>query len=141
MTTNEEFYTAAERRIEILAVTIGAAGTLAALIFWGLKPAEGVAAGAAISWLNYRWMRLGVAVMARLSKAQQGGEKISVPRGTYLKIIGRYVLLILGGYVILHFFRLSIVSLLVGFSAVLASVLVELVGQLWRSPEIPRANS
>jgi hypothetical protein len=140
MAANNDFYTAAERRIEYIAIGIGVAGTAAALIFWGFKPAEGVALGAAFSCINYRWMRLGVAVMAGLAKAQQGAEKVRVPGGTYFKVMGRYVLLILGAYVILHFLNLSIVSLLAGFSAVLAAVLVELVGQIFRNPEIPRAN-
>lgn len=131
--TSAEFYTAAERRIEYFAAGIGVAGTLAALIFWGVRPGIGVAVGAAVSWLNYRWMRLGVATMSRLTKAQAANEKVRIPPGTYLRSIGRYALLAIGAYVILHFFSLPIVSLLAGFSAVLAGVLAEAIGQLFRS--------
>lgn len=141
MAASSDFYTAAERRIEYFAVALGAAGTVAAVIFWGLRPAAGVAVGAVFSCINYRWMRLGVAVMARLAKGQDGTKKVRVPAGTYLKIMGRYVLLILGAYVILHFLNLPVVSLLAGFSAVLAAVFAELVGQIFRSPEIPGTDS
>lgn len=131
--SNTEFYTAAERRIEYFAAAIGAVGTVVALIFWGRREGAGVAVGAAISWLNYRWMRLGVATMVRVSKAQAGAEKVRVPVGTYFRVVGRYALLVIGAYVMLHSFKLPIISLLVGFSAALAGVLAEAIGQLFRS--------
>lgn len=131
--TTAEFYTAAERRIEYYAAGIGIVGTIVALIFWGARPGIGVAVGAAVSWLNYRWMRLGVATMARLSKSGASSKKTAIPPGTYMRSIGRYALLAIGAYVILHFFNLPIVSLLAGFSAALAGVLAEAIGQLFRS--------
>lgn len=141
MATNSDFYTAAELRVEYFAATIGAVGAICAALLWGLKPAAGVALGAALSWLNYRWMRLGVATMARLAKAQHGTEKAHVPAGTYLKVAGRYALLILAAYVILKVLKLPIISLLLGFSAVLAGVMVELILQLTRGRECPRTDS
>jgi hypothetical protein len=123
--TGSDFYTRAERRIEYLAVGVGALGTVVAFFAWGHKQAAGVAVGAAISCLNYRWMRLGVATMARISKAQAGSEVFKVPGGTYLRAIGRYALLVVGAYVMLHFFKLPVISLLAGFSAVLVGVLAE----------------
>lgn len=141
MQTSAEFYTAAERRIEYFAAGIGAAGTIAAFIFWGMRPGIGVGVGAIISWLNYRWMRLGVATMAHVSKAQAGSEKVRIPPGTYLRSVGRYALLIGGAYVMLHLFSLPIVSLLAGFSAVLAGVLAEAIGQLFRSGESAATRS
>lgn len=136
-----DFYTAAERRIEYFAAGIGISGTMVAFLFWGVRPGIGVAVGAGISWLNYRWMRLGVATMARITKSQSRGEKAGVPFGTYLRTLGRYALLAIGAYVMLHFFSLPIVSLLAGFSAVLAGVLAEAIGQLFRSGESAATRS
>src|SRR5579862_5511424 len=93
------YYAAAERRIEYVALALGGVGTVCAAIFWSGKAAAGVASGAVLSWLNYRWLKQGVAALAGLSKAQQGAQKVYVPRTVYFKFIGRYVLLILGAYV------------------------------------------
>jgi hypothetical protein len=133
METKSEFYTAAERRIEYYAAAIGAVGAVVALTFWGWRAGVGVAGGAAISWLNYRWMRLGVATMANVTKAQSSGGSVKVPVGTYLRAAGRYALLVIGAYVMLHFLKLPIISLLAGFSAVLMGVLAEGVRQLFGS--------
>lgn len=137
----EAFYTVAERQIEYITAAVGVAGTIAALIFWGRKPAAGVAAGAAISWLNYRWMRLGVATMARITRAQTGGGHVRVSVGTYVRAIGRYALLLAGAYVMLHVLKLPVISLLAGFSAALIGVLVEATRQLFRGSESAASRS
>ena len=76
--------------------------------------------------------------LAGLSKAQAGAAKVHVPTSVYFKFMGRYALLIVGAYVILTRFRVPVASLLAGFGAVVAAVLVEVVAQLFR---IPHANS
>jgi hypothetical protein len=133
MAADEEFYSAAERRIEYLTLGIGAAGTAGAAIFWGVTAGVGFATGATLSWLNFRWMKQGIGALARLSASQADTEKIRVPRSVYFKFLGRYALLILAAYVILRGFKFVIVSVLAGLFAVVAAVLVEMVGQLFRS--------
>jgi len=128
---NDSYYTVAERRIEYVTLGIGAAATIAALFFYGLPAGAGVAVGAVLAWLNFRWLKQGVGALAGLAKAQAGARKVRVPRSVYFKFIGRYVLLILVAYVILTRFRVPAASLLAGFGALVAAVLGEIVWQLF----------
>jgi hypothetical protein len=141
MPEDESFYAAAERRIEYFTLAIGAAATITAAVFWNLKVAAGVAAGASLSWINYRWMKQGIGTLARLSTAQEGAEKPRVPASVYLKFLGRYALLIVVAYVILRGFSLPAASFMAGLFAVVAAVLVEMTWQLFRSGAQPRADS
>ncbi|HYL67578.1 MAG TPA: ATP synthase subunit I [Candidatus Limnocylindria bacterium] len=141
MPEDETFYAAAERRIEYLTLAIGAAAAIAAWIFWSPKTSAGVAAGAVLSWINYRWMKQGIGALARLSTAQAGAEKPRVPASVYLKFLGRYALLIVAAYAILRGFSLPAESFIAGLFAVVAAVLVEMTGQLFRSGPQPRADS
>ena len=140
MAVDESFYTAAERRIEYLTIAIGALATIASAIIWGWRVSAGVASGAILSWINYRWLKQGVATLARISTAQ-AGAKVRVPPSVYLKFLGRYALLIVAAYAILRGFKLPAASLLAGFFAVIAAVLVELIGQLFRSGPEPREDA
>jgi hypothetical protein len=133
MGSNEAFYAAAERRIEFLTIAIGALAVVCAAFFWRPSAAAGLAIGAFLSWLNFRWIRHGVGVLARLSIAQEGAEKPRVPRWTYIKAIGRYALLIALAYVILRGFESMREGFLCGLFAVVAAVLIELLGLLIRA--------
>jgi small-conductance mechanosensitive channel len=141
MAADEGYYSAAERRIEYLTLGIGAIAAIAAAIICGWRAGVGVASGAALSWINYRWLKQGVATLARLSTAQAGTEKARVPPSVYLKFLGRYALLIVAAYAILRGFKLPAASLLAGFFAVIAAVIVELIGQLFRSGPEPREHA
>jgi len=141
MQENDAFYAASERRIEYLTLAVGAVATIAATAIWSWRSGAAVAAGAALSWVNYRWLKQGVATLARLSTAQAGSEKARVPPSMYLKFLGRYALLIAAAYAILRGFKLPAAGLLAGFFAVIAAVLVELIGQLFRSGPEPREHA
>ena len=141
MQENDAFYAASERRIEYLTLAVGAVATIAATAIWSWRSSAAVAAGAALSWVNYRWLKQGVATLARLSTAQAGSEKARVPPSVYLKFLGRYALLIAAAYAILRGFKLPAAGLLAGFFAVIAAVLVELIGQLFRSGPEPREHA
>lgn len=131
MAASENYYAAAERRIEYVTLGIGAAGTIAALLLWSARAAAGIATGAVLAWLNYRWLKQGVGALAGLAKAQEGAAKVRVPRSVYFKFIGRYVLLIVAAYVILTRFSVPPASLLIGFGALVVAVLGETVWQLF----------
>ena len=141
MPEDEAFYAAAERRIEYFTLAVGAASAIVAAIFWSVKAGAGVAAGAVLSWINYRWMKQGISALARLSTAQAGAEKPRLPATVYLKSLGRYALLIVAAYAILRGFSLPAVSFIAGLFAVVAAVLVEITGQLFRSGSKPRSDS
>jgi predicted outer membrane lipoprotein len=141
MAGDEEFYCAAERRIEWLIAGIGVVATAATWFVCGGRAASGVAAGAILSWVNYRWMKQGVDTLARFSTAQAGTQRAQVPVSVYMKFLGRYALLIAAAYAILRAFRPPVASLLAGFFSVIAAVLVEMVGQLFRRSPPPDASS
>jgi ATP synthase I chain len=128
---NEAYYAAAERRIEYITLGIGAAGTIGALVFWTIRAGAGVAVGAVLAWLNYRWLKQGIGALAGLAKAQEGAAKVRVPRSVYFKFMGRYVLLIVVAYVILTRFNVPAASLFAGFGALVLAVLGEIVWQLF----------
>ena len=131
MAANESYYAVAERRIEYITLAIGAVAAVAAVVFWNVRAGAGLAVGAILGWLNYRWLKQGVGALAGLAKAQQGAEKVRVPRSVYVKFIGRYVLLILVAYVILTRLRVPVESLLAGFGALVIAVLGEIIWQLF----------
>jgi hypothetical protein len=130
MVDDEAFYARAERRIEYLTIGIGGALAISVAILWGVHAGAGVAVGALLSWINFRWMKQGIATLARLSTAQNV-EKARIPKTAYAKLLGRYALLIIAAYVILRGFRSMAASLLGGLFAGVAAVLVELIGQLF----------
>ena len=131
MAANENYYAVAERRIEYITLAVGAAAAVAAVVFWSVRAAAGIAVGAILGWLNYRWLKQGVGALTALAKAQQGAAKVRVPRSVYFKFIGRYVLLILVAYVILTGLRVPVESLLAGFGALVIAVLGEIIWQLF----------
>jgi uncharacterized membrane protein YvlD (DUF360 family) len=136
MAGDEGFYKAAERRIEYLTIGVGAAATLVAAWGWGWRAATGMAVGCALSWLNYRWLKQGVAGLVTLSTVQAGAAKPRIPKRVYAKFLGRYVLLIAGAYVILTRFSLPAMALLGGLFAVVAAVLLELIYELVRGSRL-----
>jgi small-conductance mechanosensitive channel len=141
MKDTDAFYTAAERRIEYFTAGIGIVVSIGVAIHWGAKSGLGVATGAALSWINFRWMKQGVTTLAVLSTAQEGADKTKVPKRIYFKFVGRYVLLIVTAYVILRGFKLPSASLLAGFGAAVAAILLEMIGQLFRKGPEARAHS
>lgn len=133
MAGDEALYAAAERRIEYFCAAIAAIGALIALIQGGLRPAGSFAVGGFLSWLNYRWLKQGVSALTQLSVGQERAEKPRVPVSIYIKFLGRYALLLLATCVILLGFGLPLTSFLAGLFTVVAAVLVEMIGQLFRS--------
>lgn len=137
MTTGEDEsrYGAAERRIEWLTIALGFAGSVGALARWGWRTAAGVALGAGLTWLNFRWLEQGVAALVKLSPAQEGATSFRVPRSVYVKFLGRFALLLGVAYVILSRSLLPAVAVLCGLFAVVAATLIVMVQELVRGGE------
>jgi hypothetical protein len=122
--------TAVERRIELYIGVLGAAMTLGAGIGWGLRAAGGVATGAAVCWINFRWLRQGAGALIRLGLAQAGVEKVRVPPTTHAKFLGRLLLMLLAAYAILAWLRLPVIAALCGLVAVVPAIVLELCYEL-----------
>ena len=54
---NEAFGSATVRRIEWFTLTIGGLGAAWAGWRWGWRGALGLALGAGLSWINFRWLK------------------------------------------------------------------------------------
>ncbi len=132
MTQNEAFYQAGERRIEWLTLGLGAAAAAGVGLRYGGRAALGLALGAALAWVNYRWLKQAVGVMAKLAAAQSEASRTRVPRRVYVKFFGRFALLIGVVYVILSRSLLPAGAVLAGLFALAAAVLAELLYEVMR---------
>ncbi len=132
MADPDSFYRAAERRIEWLTLALGAAGAVFAALRWDWRAGAGVALGALLTWLNFRWLKQGVGALVTVSTVQAGSEHARVPRSVYLKFFGRFALLLLVVYVILSRSLLPVAAVLGGLFAVVAAVMLELLFELVR---------
>ena len=133
MAESDSIYIAAEHRIEWMTLAFGLAGAGFVLVRWGWRPAAGVALGAALAWLNFRWLKQGVAALIKLSTAQAGSDHARVPMGVYAKFFGRFALLLVVVYVILSRSWLPVAAVLGGLFAVVAAVMIELMWELVRA--------
>lgn len=133
MAAEAGFRASSLRRIEYWTAGFAAAGALIAGVKWGWLQATGVIAGAAISWLNYRWLKQGVGSLAALAAAQAGAEKIHIPKSTYVKFFGRFVLLLVVLYAVLRRPGWPGVAVLYGLFAVVAGVVAEMIYHLLAS--------
>jgi ATP synthase I subunit len=120
-----------ERRISRLTLLIGfLAALLVALLRnrpWGL----GLAIGAFLAWLNFRWLRRGLDALVVASTAQAGKEKPVVPLLTYFAMLFRYGLIALAVYVIFIYLRVPLVSMVVGLCALGAAAIAASVYEIW----------
>jgi hypothetical protein len=119
-----------ERRISWLTLLIGlAAGLLVALLrerLWGV----GLGIGAALAWLNFRWLRRGLDALVVASTAQAGKEKPAVPVLNYFGMLFRYGLIALAVYVIFEYLRIPLVSMVVGLCALGAATIAASVYEI-----------
>jgi len=121
MTETDPFdYDRAARRIGRSMTGIAVLGTLVALAFGGWKFGAGFLLGAAVSGLNYRWLR-------RLVEGLGGGNPR--PRGAVF-LAFRYLLLGGGGYVILRFSPINTAAVLTGLFVLIAAVFVEVIFEI-----------
>jgi hypothetical protein len=132
MAESDSIYIAAEHRIEWMTLAFGVAGALFVLIRWGWRPGAGVALGAALAWLNFRWLKQGVTALVKISTAQANSEHARVPVSVYAKFFGRFALLLVVVYVILSRSLLPVTPMLGGLFAVVAAVIIELMWELVR---------
>jgi hypothetical protein len=121
-----------ERRISWLTLLIGlVAGLLVALLrdrLWG----AGLGIGAALAWLNFRWLRRGLDALVLASTAQAGEEKPAVPLLSYFGMLFRYGLIALAVYVIFNYLRVPLVSMVVGLCALGAATVAASVYEILR---------
>ncbi len=119
-----------ERRISRLTLLIGLIAALLVALFrdrlWGV----GLAIGAVLAWLNFRWLSKGLDALVLASTAQAGNEKPAVPLLSYFGMVFRYGLIALAVYVIFIYLRVPLVSMIVGLCALGAATVVASVYEI-----------
>lgn len=127
---NESFGSATLRRIEWLTLALGGLGAAAAAWRWGWRGSAGLAIGAVLSWINFRWLKGSVQAFGRAATAQAGSENVRVPDSAYFRFFGRFALLLGILYVILTRSWLPVIPVFAGIFAAPAAVVLALVYEL-----------
>ena len=120
-----------EQRISRLTLLIGLIAALMVALFRDRLWGAGLAIGAFLGWLNFRWLGRGLDALVVASTAQAGKEKPAVPLFTYFAMLFRYGLIALAVYVIFEYLRVPLVSMVVGLCALGAATIAASVYEIW----------
>jgi hypothetical protein len=123
---------AGERRIARLTLLFGAAAAIAAAPF-DLRWSAGVATGAALAWVNMRWLGQALDALVRISVAQSEAARPRMPRRLQFKFFARYALIGIVTYVIFARFGVPVGSVICGLLALGAATIANGVFELFRS--------
>ena len=118
----EAFGTAALRRIEWLTLVLGGAGAAWAGWRWGWRGSAGLAIGALVSWINFRWLKSTVAALADAVFAT--GNPASRP-AVVLRFITRFALIALVTYVIFTSYPVAFHGFLGGLFVPVLAIFME----------------
>ena len=121
---------AAMRRIYLDMAVLGVAGAAILLVWKGWWFAAGFAAGAALSGLNFHWLKGAVDVLAAKFISPAPDSRRPSPRRVAAKFILRYALIGAAGYVIFRSSMVSLGAFLGGLFVFVAAVLVEMIYEL-----------
>jgi hypothetical protein len=121
MTNDEAHFTLAMGRVERFMLFLAAAGALVAFVRGGWPALIGFLAGAAASYLNFRWLKQMVAGFGAATRIR---KRHAVLFGLRYLIFGAAV------YVIVRFFQISAVAALVGFLTAVGAVIFEILYEL-----------
>jgi len=120
------------RRIGFLVLAFGVAATLLALAVRRPDWAKGLFCGAALGWLNFRWLCRGIRAIfdkatepasATDSDAADNAVRRPTPVATYLALVFRYGLVAFGAYAIFVCLHVPLISIGVGLCALVAAIL------------------
>jgi hypothetical protein len=129
-------YHLAEARIAQLTLVLGAVAAVGACVLFSIRVGAGVLIGAILGWVNFRWLKTGLDAILRVATAQADSPNPKLPVGSLIQLLGRYSLIALLVCVIFIFFKIPVVSMLVGMcalgAATIAASLYE-VFQTWNS--------
>ena len=121
-------YELTERRISWLTLALGGLTALSGSALYSPKIGAGVAIGAILAWINFRWLEHAMDAVTRASTAQAGSPEARVPVFSYVSVFGRYALIVAIVYVIFSRFRIPVLSMLIGLCTLGASAIL---GTVW----------
>jgi len=116
-------YALTERRIARLTLLLGGIASAGACFLYPMRVGAGVLIGALLAWVNFRWLKSALDTVTRAATAHAEPSKVRVPIGSVFGLIGRYFLLAVSVYVIFIFFRIPVLSMLVGLCALGAATI------------------
>jgi ATP synthase I chain. len=120
-----DYITRAIARIYKWMVVITAIGIVPVFIFWGWRGVGGFLAGAAISWVNFRWLKR---LVDSLGAGPGGGMAPSARAAIVMGL--RYLFLAFAAYVIVRFSILNLQALLAGIFVAAGAVVFEVIFEL-----------
>lgn len=132
------------KRIQWLTLGFGAAVAIVAYVLQRADWAEGLLAGAILSWLNFRWLQSGIrgifeSAMAQAQAVPEGSERPvsssnSVTSGMLraFSLLFRYGLVALAVYVIFIYLHVPLVSIGLGLCALVAAIITASVWEALR---------
>lgn len=130
------------RRIAGLTLGFGVAAASLAMALHRPDWAKGLAAGALLGWLNFRWLSRGIrAMMLKAStpaNTDSGGTDVPArpakstgsPVGTYLLLLFRYALVGVGVYAIFAYLHVPLISIGLGLCALVAAIMTASVWEV-----------
>ena len=116
-----------ERRLDRTNLVVIVLAVVAAALLHSSRGAASLAVGGAISWVNFRWLKLAVDHIVR-----RGGER-PVGWRVALQYAGRYALIGLAVYVSIRFTLLDLALLLAGLFSYILAVLLECLFEIGRT--------
>ena len=121
------------RRISYLIPGFGFVGGFLAVLLHRLDWAEGLVAGSALAWLNFRWLKGGVKAFTSKPAGEADGQKSRGHAAAYLAAVFRYFLIGAAVYVIFNFLHAPLVSIALGLCSFIAATLVASVWEILQS--------
>ena len=124
MDLDEEYLRASIARMVRFMAIMSAAGMVALFAWRGWRWGLGFGLGAAISWLNFRWLKKLVDSLHEAAAGKKPNQRAAVILGL------RFLLLGGAGYAILRYSEISLTAALVGLFVSAAAAIVEILYQL-----------
>lgn len=132
------------KRIAWLTLGFGFTSSIVAMLLQRVDWAEGLASGAVLGWLNFRWLRRGVLAIVRSASAaatpelpanqpeitENSGDTRGLDLSGVLLMLFRYALLGFGVYVIFNYLHVPLVSIALGLCALGAAIMAASVWEV-----------
>jgi hypothetical protein len=107
----------------ILAIGVPAAGIVAVSV--SLPAGGGVLAGALLAWVNLRWLRQALDALVVAATAGPDAPRPRISTWIFVKLFGRYALIVVVSYVIVVFLSVPAISIVGGLCALAAAAMAE----------------
>jgi small-conductance mechanosensitive channel len=120
-----------ENRIAWLTLCFGLLAAVLVAVFYQPLWAFGLAVGAVLAWLNFRWLKRGLDALTAAATAQSGSANPRVPLSAYFGGVFRYGLIAIAVYVIFIYLKVPVLSMIAGLcslgAATVAASLYEIL--------------